>query len=411
MQDEELEITHLGSKGDGIAPTPSGVRHVPFALPGELWRVAGDTAELARPHPERAEPRCRHFTACGGCVAQHMPAETYAAWKRDTVVQALRHRGIDAAVAPLVPIGPASRRKVTLHAKRQGGALRLGFHRAATHDLFDVAECAVAVPQIVSALPALREMLEPIVTGRGEATVAVLATAAGLAVDLTFTHVASPARHYPALAALSARRGFARLTVHGDAIVQTARPQLTVGGVAVEPPPGAFVQAVEAAQNRMIDLILAATGDARRVADLFCGLGAFTLPLARRARVLAVDGDAPAVAALSAATRRAQGLKPVEAKVRDLFREPLGVKELEPFDVAVVDPPRQGAKAQAEQLARAKVPTVVMVSCDAGTLARDVRLLLDGGYAIESVTPIDQFLYSAHIEVVAELRRDRKRRP
>jgi len=156
-----------------------------------------------------------------------------------------------------------------------------------------------------------------------------------------------------------------------------------------------------------VELVLAAVGRAGRVADLFCGLGAFTLPIARRARVLAVDGDAAAIAALGAAVRRTQGLKPVEGRVRDLFREPLAAGEIKPFDAVVLDPPRQGAKAQAEQLARAQVPTVVAVSCDPGTLARDARLLVDGGYAIDSVTLIDQFLFSAHVEAVAVLTRHR----
>jgi len=148
-----LEIAGLGARGDGIADTPSGVRHVPFALPGERWRLDEGGATLLHAHPARATPPCRHFGDCGGCVAQHMPADTYAAWKRETVVQAFRHRGLDAPVAPLLGIPPASRRRVTLHATRQGGRLRLGFHRAATHAIVDLAECHVAVPAIAAALP------------------------------------------------------------------------------------------------------------------------------------------------------------------------------------------------------------------------------------------------------------------
>ena len=404
---DELEIVALGARGDGIAEAPAGPRYVPFALPGELWRLAGDGGRAVAPPPGTRNPamwafrrlrRMRGPAHAGGHLrrmeARHGRAGVPA-------------RGIDAPVAPLWRIAPASRRRITLHARRQGGHVRLGFHRAATHDILDVTECAVAVPRIVAALPALREMLGPVLSGRSEAAITVLATAAGLDVHMTFTHLANPSSHYPALAVLGARQGLARLTVGNDIVLQAARPVLVFGGVGVEPPAGAFVQAVEAAQEKMVELALAAVGPAKRVADLFCGLGAFTFALARRAHVLAVDGDAAAVTALGAAARRAQGLKPVEAKVRDLFREPLGGKELQPFDAVVIDPPRQGAKAQAEQLARAKVPVVVVVSCDPGTLARDVRLLVDGGYAIDSVTPIDQFLFSAHVEAVAVLRRQR----
>ena len=155
----------------------------------------------------------------------------------------------------------------------------------------------------------------------------------------------------------------------------------------------------------MVRLALTATEKAKRVADLFCGLGTFTFPLARRARVLAVDSDAEAIAALTAAAKHAPGLKPIETKVRDLYRMPLAAKELDGFDAVVFDPARSGAQAQAEQLALSKVATIVAVSCNPGTLSRDVRILIDGGYALESVTPIDQFLYAAHVEAVAVLRR------
>jgi 23S rRNA (uracil1939-C5)-methyltransferase len=180
-----------------------------------------------------------------------------------------------------------------------------------------------------------------------------------------------------------------------------------MGGAGVEPPPGAFVQAVAEAETEMVRLVVTAAAKAKRVADLFCGIGTFTFPLARHARVLAVDDNEDAVAALTTAARHAQGLKPIETKVRDLFRIPLSPRELEGFDAVVLDPARSGAEAQAQQLARARVPVAICVSCNPGTLARDARILLDGGYVLESVTPIDQFLFSAHVEAIAVFRRER----
>jgi 23S rRNA (uracil1939-C5)-methyltransferase len=207
------------------------------------------------------------------------------------------------------------------------------------------------------------------------------------------------------MAALAARHGFARLTVEDDALMLARQPTLAFGGVDVALPPGAFVQAVQASESEMVRLALAATARAKRVADLFCGLGTFTFPLARGARVLAVDASKTSIAALEAAARRAQGLKPIETKARDLFRMPLAARELEGLDAVVFDPARSGAQAQSEQLARSKVGCVVAVSCNPGTLARDVRILVDGGYGLESVTPIDQFLFAGHVEAVAVLRR------
>jgi 23S rRNA (uracil1939-C5)-methyltransferase len=401
-----VEIASIGAQGDGIARMTGRDVHVPFALPGELWRLGGAAPpEMLRAHPERAVPACPHFGTCGGCVAQHMPDALYADWKRGIVVQAFRHRGIEAPVGDLFRVPPGSRRRITVYARRQAKSLRLGFHRAGSHDILDVAECPIAVSQLVSLLPALREMLEPVLIGRAEAAITLLATSAGVDVSLRFTHLGPMRRHTPRLATLAARHGLARLTVDGDTVLLARQPTVAFGGVEVAPPPGAFVQAVEASQAEMVRLALAATGKARRVADLFCGLGTFTFPFARGARVLAVDSDADALAALAAAAKRASGLKPVETKVRDLYRMPLSARELEGFDAVVLDPARSGAQAQAAQLARSRVATVVAVSCNPGTLSRDVRILIDGGYALESVTPIDQFLYAAHVEAVAILRR------
>jgi len=401
----EVEITRLGAQGDGIAETPRPV-YVPFALPGERWRVAeGEGNALLRAHPARAAPVCPHFGSCGGCVAQHMPEEIYVAWKRAMVTDAFRHRGIDAPVGPLHRVPGASRRRVTLYARRDGKALHLGFHRRGTHHIVDIAECPIAVPQIVAVLPALREMLEPALTGRAEAAVHVLATTTGLDVQLSFTHAAALSKQYAHLTAQAARHGFARLTVDRETLLQARTPSLAFDDVAVGPPPGGFVQAVAEAEQEMIRLVVAAAGKARRIADLFCGIGTFALPLARSRRVLAVDAREDAVAALAAAARHARGRKPVETKVRDLFRTPLSAKELEGFDAVVLDPPAQGAKAQIEQIARSRAVSVIYVSCDPGTLARDARVLLDAGLSLESVTPIDQFLYSAHVEAVAVFRR------
>jgi 23S rRNA (uracil1939-C5)-methyltransferase len=409
---QEVEIDALGAQGDGIVDAPSGQRlYVPFALPSERWRIAeGERDTLLRAHPRRATPVCQHFGNCGGCVAQHVPDDLYTAWKRGMVVHAFMHRGIEAPVGDLVRVPLASRRRMTVYARRYRQNFHIGYYRAATHYILNVVECPIAVPAIVAALPVLREMLEPLLSGQGEAGVTMLATPAGLDVHMTFIHVGSVRKEYPRLAALAARNGFARLTVENDAIVQSRRPLLMFGGVEVEPPPGAFVQAVAEAESAMVQLVAGAAGKAKRIADLFCGIGTFTFPLARQARVLAVDQEEQAVAALRSAARCSRGLKPIEGKVRDLFRMPISAKELAGFDAVLIDPSRSGAEKQACQIAQSSVPAVIYVSCNPGTLARDVRILLDGGYALESVSPIDQFLYAPHVEAVAVLRRRRSPR-
>lgn len=401
----ELDIAGLGAQGDGIAQTDAGPRFVPFALPGERVRPAGDgPAELvSAPSPVRIAPICPHFGICGGCAAQHMGERLYADWKRSTVVEAFRQRGLEPEIDPLWCVPTGSRRRAVLTSRREGGRILLGYHRRKRHELVDIAQCPVLAPAIVAELAALRTMLAAL--PEREMRLTVLSTLAGLDVAVTGGRGRTGASAIAALGRIAMEHRFARIAVDGEVVIERAPPAVSHGGIEAVPPPGAFVQAVEASEQEMSRLVLAGVGKAKRVADLFCGVGTFALPLARHARVLAADGDQQALAALGAAARRARGLKPIEVKVRDLLREPLSARELAGCDAVVLDPPRAGARAQAEQLARSAVLAIVAVSCDAGTLARDVRILADGGYAIERVIPIDQFLFSARVEVVTVLKR------
>jgi 23S rRNA (uracil1939-C5)-methyltransferase len=331
----------------------------------------------------------------------------YAQWKHAIVDGAFRQRGLAPQVAPLRRVAPASRRRAVLTARRQeGGRVALGYHARRSRRLVAIEECPVLLPDIAARLPALAALAAAVAAG-GEARLTVLATPGGLDVAVDAGPARVGASAVARLAAIAAENGLARIAVGGETLVERTRPLLAVGEAQAAVPPGAFVQAVAAAEQEMRGLVLAAVGEAGRVADLYCGVGTFALALARRAPVLAVDASAAAIAALGLAARRTGGLAPVETRVRDLAREPLSARELDRFDAVVLDPPRAGAREQAHQLARARVPTAVAVSCDPGTLARDVRILVDGGYALEAVTPIDQFLYSAHVEAVAVLRRRR----
>jgi len=404
--DGELEIVRLGARGDGIAEADAGPCFVPFALPGERVRRgdAGMPELLAAPSRERQAPLCRHFGVCGGCVAQHMRQRLYAAWKHGIVVEAFRQRGLHPEVAPLLQVPLASRRRAILTARLEGGRIVLGYHPRDSDALFELQECPVLEPRIVEGLEALRAIAA--VLAAREIRFTVLSTPAGLDVAVA----AAPglnAKRSAQLAEIAARHRLARIAVAAQTIVQRAVPSLVFAGVAVSPPPGAFVQAVAPAERAIAAEVTAAVGKARRAADLFCGVGTLTFGLARSAAVAAFDNDRHAIAALGAAARQAKGLKPIAAKLRDLIREPLAASELADFDVVVFDPPRAGAKAQAAELARSGVRSIVAVSCAPGSLARDVRILVDGGYRLERVAPIDQFLFSAHVEIVACLRRAR----
>lgn len=409
-----VEIERLGAQGDGVATSASGnLMFVPFTLPGERVRLRIDEDHVATDgiiveSPDRTPPACRHFTHCGGCQMQHLSLPLYRAWKRQIVVDAFAQRGIEAEVAALTGGAPGERRRAVLSA-RWARQPRLGFHAARSSELVDIAECPVLEPVLERALPSLRSLLALLPRWEGEARIALLAATNGI--DVAIDPPAEAARPGAEVLArigalLATLASMVRVSLAGEVIFQRESPYVEAGRARVAPPSGGFLQASLGAERRMAELVVASLPKkAKRVADLFCGVGAFTFPLAERVRVLAVDSDAVAIATLQQAARGATGVKPVEARVRDLFREPLSRKELEGIDAVVLDPPRAGAKAQAEMLARSKVPLVVAVSCNPATLARDARILIDGGYRLGSVTPIDQFFWSAHVEAVAVLER------
>jgi 23S rRNA (uracil1939-C5)-methyltransferase len=415
MPDDDAiyEVGGLGLDGDGLVETVQGPRFVPGVLPGE--RVAFGPDGLARllppPSPERRSvPLCPHAGRCGGCAVQHMGDDLYRHWKEALAAKALCRHGLCERTRDMLAMPQRSRRRAVLNVRRDRDRAdaAVGFLRARTHVLEPVTDCAVLTPRIVAGLGGLGELGRLLLGPGCEARVTVLDTPQGLDVAFEGARTDLAPAEREAVVAATRRHRLARLAVGGRILVMHEAPTLSISGIAVVPPPGAFVQAVAEAEAAMGASVVAGIGRARHVADLFAGLGTFSLALARKARVLAVDSDRALLAALADAARKAQGLKPVETKVRDLYADPLSPRELASFDAVVFDPPRAGARDQARALARSPVLRVVAVSCNAHTLARDLRALVDGGFRLDSVMPIDQFLFTPHLEAVAVLSRPRR---
>lgn len=406
---EVVTIAALGHGGDGVAETADERLYVPFTLPGEVVEIArngGRTAatRVLTPSPDRIVPLCRHFGVCGNCALGHMAEGAYLAWKREQVAIAFAQRGIAVTVDATVAVGPGSRRRAVYSAVRTAKGVIVGFHRRHSDEIVATADCVVIAPAIVTRLPLLREIAAVVLPQRKPARVIVLAADNGL--DIAITGTGKPnARSLAALGRFGADLDIARLTVDGTEVFRNRLPEIAAGPAALYPPPGGFVQASRAAEQALAGAVTAFVGDAAPVADLFAGIGTFTFRLAARAAVTAVEGDATLVAALELAARKATGIKRVTTRRRDLFANPLSPTELDGFGAVVFDPPAAGAKAQAEMLAKSKVPRIAAVSCNPATLARDARILIDGGYRLERVLPVDQFLFSAEIEAVATFRR------
>jgi len=412
----DLTIDRIGGQGDGVAQSGE---FVPLTLPGERVRARmegnrGELVEILTPSPDRIAPVSPHYGDCGGCSLQHWAAKPYLEWKREQIRLVLAREGLECEIAPTFATNPGERRRLALHARPgragPGGPAIIGFKARKSWRLVEVTECPIAHPDLMKAFPALRQLAAGFLDHPKSApTLHVTTTLSGLDIDVTGIERKKggglSADRRMQIAEVASRFDFARVTLAGEIIYQERQPVVRFGRAVVALPPGSFLQAVESAETEMARLAVEAIDGCSKVADLFCGAGAFTFPLAERASVVAADSAAPAIAALKAATGTAPGLKSIFAEARDLFRRPLLLPDFKGVEAVVFDPPRAGAEAQCREIAASGVSTVVGVSCNPTTFARDARILADAGFRLEHVTPIDQFLWSAHVELVGIFRR------
>lgn len=412
--EREVEIARLGHLGDGIAETPEGQVAIPLALAGETVRAAingrkGEVSEILSASPDRITPACRHFGKCGGCQMQHMARPAYENWKRGLLEAALQREGIEADIAPMVSFPESSRRRAVFQSLALAKGSLLGFAERGSHRIVDLDECPVLLPALSGALPPIRALAGAF-CGLGKrggksvrATVTLYSNGLEMALEAGFG--ASNAA-YDLAARHEAARHFIRIALNGETLMERERPMLDAGIARVSPPAGAFIQAIAEAEEAMAGLVMKHLAGASHTADLFCGSGAFALRLAQFSTVEAHESDGEALAALDRAWRETGGrLRAIRTAKRDLFRRPLMAAELKKTEGVVFDPPRAGALAQAGELARSAVGRIAAVSCNPVTLARDLRLLIDGGYRLAGITPVDQFIHTPHLEAVALLER------
>lgn len=403
----ETVIEAMGGEGDGVAPGPI---FAPYTLPGEKVRLSGrgerrDLVEVLEASAERVTPPCPHFGVCGGCALQHWDLAPYLAWKVDRLRSTLARQHIETEILAPFAAPPRSRRRLALHARPgKKGEARLGYKSRKSWDLVDIEVCEIADPRLQAAFPALRRLAAPLFEHPKSApTLHVTLASEGVDVDITGVERKSGGLSADArlrLAQAAEQAGFARVTLDGEMAYLSRQPVVRLGGAAVALPPGAFLQAVPAAEAAMVEFVVQQAAGASRIADLFCGVGTFTFPLAAIAPVYAVDSAAPAVNALGAAMASAPGLKSITAEARDLVRRPVLAMELKKTDLVVFDPPRAGAAEQTAEIARSKVGRVIGVSCNPATFSRDARVLIDAGFSLDRVFPVDQFLWSSHVELV-----------
>lgn len=416
----DAEISALGSKGDGITCLDGGMLYVPYAAPGDKVRIRlaakksvrphGDIVDIIRPSPDRQPPVCPYFTQCGGCSIQHLTSHVYEVWKRQLVCAALSHRGLEPSVVlPLVSGGLGRRRRTRLKARKTAKALLLGFRAPRSHLIVPVDECAVLAPGIVALFDGLRQVLDVVLRQGDEAEVAVTLCSTGLDVtiagptnpDLAIRELLVQFAESQDIARVNWRKLHRGRPGEAETVIRRRAPELHISGLSVEPPPDGFVQPTLEGESALRDGVVEALGGAGRVADLYAGCGAFALALAvSSCHVVAADSDAHQMQALTEAASRGGVGSRITPETRDLNRRPLVGDELRRLDGLVLDPPRAGALSQVKAITETPVPRVAYVSCNPASFARDARALVDARYRLESVLPVDQFLFTSHVELL-----------
>ena len=430
-----LKLHDLGAKGDAIAIHETQTVHIPFGAPGDqaLVRVIGERGrieDLIEPSANRVEPVCRHFGDCGGCALQHISPEFTREWKLKQIRDALSREGISCldgigvdfeseegvgyAFIPSPDISRNSRRRASFSVSRENGDYKIGFKARGTHRIVPLQECHILHPDLFKLYHNLSDFVDCI-PDHIETFLIQINMCDGV-FDLNLigdleAHDVS-AENFEAIASKMRENPIARFSINGDILISLIDPVVNFDGIEVAVPPGAFLQASVAGQKALLEGVTDILGNANlgktaKIADLFCGCGAFALPLSRHYRVYGADNHEEAIANLNKAYRRfsSQMLRVLDAQARDLFRQPLFPDELNDFDAIIFDPPRAGAPAQAKQMANSNVPLIIGVSCNPKTFATDARLLAKGGYTLTQVQLVDQFAYSPHIELIGKFER------
>lgn len=399
---EQITIDRLGHQGDGVVQG-GGERFVPYTLPGEVIEVnaKGDLQTVVTASPHRVEPLCKHFGTCGGCAVQHGADAFVAEWKVDVVRRALSARNIEMKFGGLATSPAGTRRRAVFGGRRTRKGVSVGFHQRGSNQLVEIEECVVVDPKVMTAMPALEELTVIGASRNSTIRLSVTLSVAGLDVFVDEAHPLERTM-LPKLAEIATRHNLARLTWNDEVIVSANPPIQRMGRARVVPPPGAFLQATPHGQAALLATVKQAVGKASRIVDLFAGCGTFALPLAENAEIHAVENDGPMLSALETAWRRTEGaLHRITTENRDLFRRPMLSSELKGYDAVVIDPPRAGAASQIGELAQSAIKTIVFVSCNPVTFARDAEVLTNAGYTMGSVRVVDQFRWSPHIELVA----------
>ncbi|PRY91742.1 class I SAM-dependent RNA methyltransferase [Donghicola tyrosinivorans] len=403
----EVVIERLGLHGDGIAAGPI---YVPMTLPGERveGEIEGDVMvapKIVEPSDVRVKAPCPRYKRCGGCSLQHAADGFVADWKVQVVRTALEAQGLEASISGIATSPANARRRAVFSARRTKAGAQVGFHVRGSDQIVEIDGCTLLEPALLDARPIVAELVKLGGSRKGELSVTVTLTRHGLDMSVAGGKpLDGPLRAL--LGPFAEEQKLARLAWGDETVALRLPPEQEFDGIAVAPPPGSFLQATKHGEVALRTAVLETVGDAAHVMDLFAGAGTFSLPLARKAEVWALEGVPEMIKAMDHGWRHAKGLKKLRGEVRDLFRNPVMAADMAKMDAVVLDPPRAGAQAQVAEIAASKVPVLAYVSCNPVTFARDAAVLVKSGYRLENVLVVDQFRWSTHVELAAAFRKE-----
>ena len=411
IQHITLEITELAGLGDGVGYLQDKKVFVPYTVPGDKvsatiykhtkQQAFASLGQVIVPGSQRVTPVCRHFYHCGGCRLQHVNSDAYQVFKQQMLTYAVSRAGYDPAVVVTpVMVGAKARRRAVFKVHQK----QVGYYEPKSHKLVAISECPILVPELEALIASLNTFLQHFSKPQLIEEIALFQSDSG--VDMVFTSNIEvwDATTYEQVTGFSQQNDIARVSYRYKSevfpVIQRRSVQMQAGEVSIDLPPGAFQQATKAGQEAITAEILQGIKGASKVIDLYAGCGTYTFPIAAFAKVHAVEGSQEMVSAINQTAGR-QHISGVCAEMRDLVKQPVPAKTLKSYDAIVINPPRNGAGAQVEEIAKSGVKRMVMVSCNPVTFSEDAKLLKAAGYALKRAVPIDQFVWSSHLELVA----------
>lgn len=415
IEQGKCKIARINADGLGVCVTSMGVLTLPYTIEGELveferhsYRGSSNAIlkDILKPASVRRKPECQYFGSCGGCLLQHLEDSYYNAFKIDILAEALAAKSLDTIIHPMISIPSGSRRRATFEAIKKDNKVFLGFHRFQSHQIINIDKCPILTPKLSALIKPLKEVLSKVLEKKEKVTISITEAENGVDILINIERPlgAYQKQHLSVFARKYAIRLQTLFADRFDIIFKQENPFVVFDGVKVEIDEGCFLQSSAMSDEIIAKLVLGALEPGavvKKVADLFCGRGTITLPLSRYFDVDGFESDEVAVSALNEASSKVS--RPIKAQTRNLYDHPLKTSELENYEYVVLNPPRHGAKKQCEELKLSGVTKIVYVSCNIDSFTRDAKILCAGGYKLLEVTPVDQFYYSSHLEVVGVL--------